>query len=202
MRRPNKRMQLTKLRAAPVLQAEVPPCAPAGQTGGGTASQLIRGVGRTMVERASIGKIEGSEASVKIRALALVGIVAAMFAGSARAVDKPEDLARTAAEAWLKLIDAGDAGASWDQAAKLFKGAVTKEQWVQALAGVRPPLGKVISRKLASRQYSEKLPGAPDGKYVTIQYDTVFENKASAVETITPMLDPDGVWRVSGYFIR
>ena len=42
--RPNKRMQLTKLRAAPVLQAEVPPCAPAGGTDGGTASQLIRGV--------------------------------------------------------------------------------------------------------------------------------------------------------------
>ena len=42
--RPNKRMQLTKLRAAPVLQAEVPPCAPAGETDGGTASQLIRGV--------------------------------------------------------------------------------------------------------------------------------------------------------------
>ena len=41
---PNKRMQLTKLRAAPVLQAEVPPCAPAGRTDGGTASQLIRGV--------------------------------------------------------------------------------------------------------------------------------------------------------------
>jgi hypothetical protein len=44
---PNKRMQLTKLRAAPVRQAEVPPCAPAGETDGGTASQLIRGVRRT-----------------------------------------------------------------------------------------------------------------------------------------------------------
>jgi hypothetical protein len=46
--RSNKRMQLTKLRAAPVLQAEVPPCAPAGQPDGGTASQLIRGVRRTL----------------------------------------------------------------------------------------------------------------------------------------------------------
>jgi hypothetical protein len=44
----NKRMQLTKLRAAPVLQAEVPPCAPAGRMAGGTASQLIRSVGRTI----------------------------------------------------------------------------------------------------------------------------------------------------------
>jgi hypothetical protein len=43
----NKRMQLTKLRAAPVLQAEVPPCAPAGRMDGGAASQLIRSVGRT-----------------------------------------------------------------------------------------------------------------------------------------------------------
>jgi hypothetical protein len=43
----NKRMQLTKLRAAPVLQAEVPPCAPAGKMDGGTASQLIRRVRRT-----------------------------------------------------------------------------------------------------------------------------------------------------------
>ena len=44
---PNKRMQLTKLRAAPALQAEVPPCAPAGEMDGGTASQLIRSVRRT-----------------------------------------------------------------------------------------------------------------------------------------------------------
>jgi len=125
-----------------------------------------------------------------------------MVAAPARAADNAEDLAQSAADSWLKLTDAGDAGASWDQAATLFKGAVTKEQWTQALAGVRRPLGKVISRKVTSRQYTEKMPGAPDGKYVTIQYETVFEKKASAVETVTPMLDPDGIWRVSGYFVR
>ena len=51
---PNKRMQLTKLRAAPVRQAEVPPCGPAGQMDGGTASQLIRGVGRTKSDEARV----------------------------------------------------------------------------------------------------------------------------------------------------
>jgi hypothetical protein len=45
---PNKRMQLTKLRAAPVWQAEVPPCARAGRTDAGTASQLIRRVRQTV----------------------------------------------------------------------------------------------------------------------------------------------------------
>jgi hypothetical protein len=33
-RGPSHQMQLTKLRAAPVLQADVPPCAPAGKTDG------------------------------------------------------------------------------------------------------------------------------------------------------------------------
>jgi hypothetical protein len=43
----NKRMQLTKLRAAPERQGKVPPCARASRMDGGTASQLIRSVGRT-----------------------------------------------------------------------------------------------------------------------------------------------------------
>lgn len=134
----------------------------------------------------------------------LAGIVALLTLIGTRsaAAEKPEDLAQGAAESWLKLVDGGKYEESWAQSAKLFKGAVTKTKWAQAASGTRKPLGKLVSRKLKSRQYAEKLPGAPDGKYVVIQFDTVFESKASAVETVTPMLDPDGVWRVSGYLIR
>ena len=42
----------------------------------------------------------------------------------------------------------------------------------------------------------------PDGKYVILEYESAFEKKSSAVETVVPMVDPDGTWRVSGYFIR
>ncbi len=45
------------------------------------------------------------------------------------------------------------------------------------------------------------LPGAPDGRYVVILYDAVYEHKQAAVETVTPMYDGDA-WRVSGYFVR
>jgi len=34
------------------------------------------------------------------------------------------------------------------------------------------------------------------------EYETVFEKKSSAVETVVPMVDADGTWRVSGYFVR
>ena len=136
--------------------------------------------------------------------------LAVLFLGlcgpTARAADKPETAqvaaAQVAAEAWLKVVDAGAYGASWDRAAKVFKEALTKQQWVQAVTGARAPLGGKLSRKVKSREFKGTLPGAPDGKYVVIQFETVFEHKAAAVETVTPMLDPDGVWRVSGYFIR
>ncbi len=139
---------------------------------------------------------------MNLRAFLCAGVVAAAIAAPAGAADKPEDLAQAAAESWLKLTDAGDGAGSWEQAAKAFKGALTKEQWTQALASVRPPLGKVVSRKLTSRQYTEKIPGGPEGKFVILQYQTAFESKPSAVETVTAMLDPDGVWRISGYWIR
>jgi hypothetical protein len=37
---------------------------------------------------------------------------------------------------------------------------------------------------------------------VVIQFNTRFENKAAAIETVTPMHEKDGSWRVSGYFIK
>ena len=79
--RPNKRIQLTKLRAAPVLRAEVPPCAPAGWTDGGTASQLIRGVRRT-TEVAMASRWRRSAG------LVLAGAVAVSF-GASGAHDEP-----------------------------------------------------------------------------------------------------------------
>jgi hypothetical protein len=107
-----------------------------------------------------------------------------------------------ASGAWLFLVDEGNYAESWNQAAGLFKNAVTKEQWQSAVKAVRTPLGKVVARKFKSRQYTKTMPGAPDGEYVVIQYETTFENKKSAVETVTPMLDKDGKWRVSGYYIK
>jgi len=103
---------------------------------------------------------------------------------------------------WLELVDAGDYGASWDEAAQFFKNAVSKEQWTEKVKAIRAPLGRVNSRKLKSATYKISLPGAPDGQYVVIQYDSSFENKKSAVETVTPMMDKDRQWRVTGYFIR
>jgi hypothetical protein len=119
-----------------------------------------------------------------------------------QAQQKSEGLAQQSASNWLGLVDSGKYADSWQEAASMFKAAVGKEQWQSMMRASRDPLGKMVSRKLKSATYTKTLPGAPDGEYVVIQYDSSFEHKQSAVETVTPMLDQDGKWRVAGYFIK
>ena len=113
-----------------------------------------------------------------------------------------EQAASMSAQAWLDLVDAGSYAKSWEDTAAAFKAAVSQADWEKTARAVRAPLGKMVSRKIKSQQYATALPGAPDGEYVVIQYATTFENKAEAVETVTPMLDKDGQWKVSGYYIK
>ncbi|MFC1739344.1 DUF4019 domain-containing protein [Planctomycetota bacterium] len=113
-----------------------------------------------------------------------------------------EKVAVKVAETWLAIIDEGKYGESWEEAAQLFKNAITKEKWEKTIKGTRPSFGNLISREVISATYKTSVPGAPDGEYVIIQFKTKFENKANAIETITPMKNEDGVWRVSGYYIK
>ena len=137
----------------------------------------------------------------RILALALLGL---SFGTSSSHAEEPnkDQPAVAAAEKWLTLVDEGKYRESWKEAAGYFRNAVTAEQWERSASGVRKPLGKLLSRKLKSAKPMTSLPGAPDGDYVVIEFTTSFENKRSAVETVTPLKDKDGKWRVSGYYIR
>jgi len=137
------------------------------------------------------------------RLLHLAAALMLALAVSASAEENPAVArAQAAATSWLALTDTGNYAQSWDDAAVLFKGAITKANWEQALESARAPLGAVQERKLKSATFARTLPGAPDGEYVVIQFETRFANKATAIETITPMREKDGNFRVSGYFIR
>jgi hypothetical protein len=119
-----------------------------------------------------------------------------------KAEDSRVETALAAAEAWLELVDDGEYAESWEEAAAYFRGAVQRDDWQQTMKGARSPLGEVVSRELMEAKYRSRLAGAPDGEYVVIRFKTSFSNKADALETVTPMLDPDGRWRVSGYYFK
>ena len=103
---------------------------------------------------------------------------------------------------WLGLVDSSHYGESWENSSDLFQNAITKSSWIETLEGIRTPLGKMITREIESKQYATSLPNAPEGEYVVIIYKTEFENRENSIETVTPMKDKDGKWRVSGYYIR
>lgn len=135
----------------------------------------------------------------KVAFITLAVMLMGMFA---IAQETKTEAAQKAADSWLSLVDRSDFAASYQQAASLFKEHATQDEWVHLVKPVRSPLGEVVSRKLQNAEFTTSLPGAPDGQYVVIQYSTSFENKKSAVETVIPMLDKDGQWRVSGYTIK
>ena len=114
--------------------------------------------------------------------------------------DTATEEAVLAANQWLALIDSNEYDRSWQATASILQDAISSEKWEIALNGVLPAYGKINSRELISATPMKELPGAPKGEYVVIQFKSSFEFK-DGIETITPMKE-DGVWKVSGYFIK
>lgn len=141
-------------------------------------------------------------------AAALAAVFVLFVSAAAPAADpheKPEKPdffpAVSAMTTWLHLIDAGNYGESWDQASKLFQGALTRDHWISAMNGGRKPLGDLVKRYLKTADYKKALPGAPDGEYFVIQFGASYSGKADAVETVAAVLE-GGQWKAAGYFIK
>jgi hypothetical protein len=134
--------------------------------------------------------------SIMVALASIVGIV------SIGAQEPDTKAAQASVEAWLSLLDNQSYAASWDAAASLLRTAVTQEVFQTATQAVRTMLGKMKARSLKSATSTKTLPGAPDGEYVVCQFDTSFEQKAAAVETVTAIREKDGKWRVGGYFVK
>ena len=134
--------------------------------------------------------------------LLIVASLLPALADKAFSADEKVTAAVDAVTPWLALVDSGQYGESWFQASSDFRGAASKEQWIHALNTVRAPLGKLVSRQLKSATYTTKLPNARPGEYVVVQYDTSYEKAPGMLEVVVAILEKDGAWKVSGYFIK
>lgn len=138
-----------------------------------------------------------------IRLIACLLAVSLFFPiGFSLAAGDREEAAVDTAQQWVALIDAGKYAESWDEAAQLFQESIRRPDWVKSLEMARAPLGNVITRQIRRTAHVTSLPGVPEGDYLIIEFDTSFDNRAAAIETVTPARDADGKWRVAGYYIR
>ncbi len=131
-------------------------------------------------------------------------VIAILFLGTnaiAKAIS-PEEAAQAGANDWLIFVDSQKYVESWDAASDIFKNVITAERWKESLSSAREPFGKLISRKMSKQKHYSSLPGVSDGSYYVIQYNSKFENKENAAETVTVAKEKDGTWKVAGYFIK
>jgi len=129
----------------------------------------------------------------------MTAFLLALALGAAPAAAGQADVA--AANSWVLLVDGKRWEDSWSAAGTLFKSQLPEARWASTIAPVRLPLGSVVTRNLKSVTPTKSLPGAPDGNYEVVQFQTSFANKAEAVETVVLSREESG-WKVDGYFIR
>ena len=136
-----------------------------------------------------------------IRALVPMVILSFIYAVQpVRAGDAATD-ASADGLAFLELIDHRQYADSWTKTGAMFKAKLTADSWSQMAQSARTPFGALVQRKQVQGNLTKSLPGAPDGDYAVIRYQTGYEKKAEAVETVTLAHEADH-WAVIGYFIR
>jgi DNA-binding CsgD family transcriptional regulator len=112
-----------------------------------------------------------------------------------------ETAGAAAAREWVALVDGRRWDESWRNASDMFRAQVSTATWASQVQSVRQPLGAVTARALQSATRTGSLPGAPDGDYEVVQFQTDFAARSGAVETVVLVRESAG-WKVAGYFIR
>jgi len=102
---------------------------------------------------------------------------------------------------WLTLVDKAQYGDSWGTAGTLLRSQITQKDWTARVGKVRAPLGAMTKRSVLDQKYVTSLPGLPDADYEIVRFNTVFQNKPAAVETVILQREDKG-WKVDGYFVK
>ncbi|MXO91566.1 DUF4019 domain-containing protein [Pontixanthobacter aquaemixtae] len=102
----------------------------------------------------------------------------------------------SAARDWLALVDASDWKASFEAAGRAFQDANTVDGWKQASQQARVPLGNPVSRTAAEFEYLN----APPNGYRMVRFQTDFEHRKGAIESVTLEREGDA-FKVVGYMI-
>jgi len=141
----------------------------------------------------------------KRTALLIAGLSAAAVA-TARAQGTGADTAALreqvtrAAERWAALLDSGQYDVSWDSAAPLLRGMISRDRWPSMAVMMRGPAETIGGRRLTSIEYDATFPGAPPGRYVQLAY--ALSTPAGEVSETIVVQQTGDTWRVAMYGVR
>ena len=79
---------------------------------------------------------------------------------------------------------------------------IGKKEWKGLMEITRTPLGEIRTREFKSTKFVKSLKAAPEHEGMIIEYNSSFAKKESAIELITLILQENGQWQVTAYFIQ
>lgn len=104
-----------------------------------------------------------------------------------------------AATRFVAMVDAGTVDAAWQEFTPLAQVIKSEAQWQRLQKSLRTAYGPVEKRSMRGVTLQNRYTMLPDGHYAIVQFDTVFRNKRSAVETIVLVQSQDSHWQVHDY---
>ena len=136
-------------------------------------------------------------------AMITLWVVGSTFGASSYSVVAPDRQAVATAAKWLSVVDAGNYAEAFAMFPARIRsgGDAVEKYWVGYLRAKRAPLGRASSRKLVKAWFTRTLPGSSDGYYEFFHYNTSFQHKTQAAESVT-LTKESGHWQVSGYRFR
>lgn len=166
----------------------------------------MRSVSLAVLALATVLAATGASAQLKPPKATASATAAAKPASAAESDPDPADPVNAekaaagslAAAGWLVLLDRHDWGTAWETSSSVFRSMVTLAAWMDGIPKVRAPLGNLVERTPTESVYKHKLQGRPDGEYVSVVFNTKFDQK-QVQEIVTTVRDTDGKWRVTGY---
>ena len=97
---------------------------------------------------------------------------------------------------WLAVVDAGRWDDSWRATGESFRALNTAQAWADASEKGRVPLGRMLSRTHLTH---DSVPAPPHGAEI-VKFETRFDNRPRAIETLT-LVRKGQAWKVVGYYI-
>lgn len=144
-----------------------------------------------------------SQSDSKTLIFKIVFLCALLLSPFMALAEKPDDQAAVvAAREFLALVDGGKYQESWQKTAPHFQTLVSQTQWVDQMQNLRKQFGNVQKREVRSARQGTALPDAPVGQCFVVQFNTSFQKKESAIETVMMHQSVNGEWRAAQYFIR
>jgi hypothetical protein len=129
-------------------------------------------------------------------------ILVVMLAGSVSAKTLTRDHLDNQASSYLGLLDRDRYEDAWLAMSTFFQALTDKAQWQSRQQVIRTVYGSLLSREFLRISYRQSYSLSPDGKYVIVQYKSIFQNKADTYETVVLDCRNDLSCSVREYVLR